>query len=99
MTIPQFNILLALKPCGRSSIRITRYLQMIVYDLPDVSIMLAKVGTDPITSASSIGDNVESGSVMFSMDGRFSDYEGHLTSVLTFGTEAGVNTPDVGKVV
>ena len=98
VTIPQFNILLGETPWEIID-RITRYSQMIVYDLPDGSIMLAKVGTDPMASGFSIGDNVESGSVMFSMDGRFSDYEGHLTSVLTFGTEAGVNTPDVGKVV
>ena len=98
VTIPQFNILLGETPWEIID-RITRYSQMIVYDLPDGSIMLAAVGKQSMASGFSIGDNVESGSVMFSMDGRFSDYEGHLTSVLTFGTEAGVNTPDVGKVV
>lgn len=98
VTIPQFNILLGETPWEIID-RITRYSQMIVYDLPDGSIMLAKVGTNSMASGFSLGHNVEQGSVMFSMDGRFSDYEGHLTSVLTFGTEAGVNTPNVGKVV
>jgi prophage tail gpP-like protein len=98
VTIPQFNILLGETPWEIID-RITRYSQMIVYDLPDGSIMLAKVGTDSMASGFSLGDNVEQGSVNFSMDGRFSEYEGHLTSVLTFGTEAGVNTPDVGKIV
>jgi prophage tail gpP-like protein len=98
VTIPQFNILLGETPWEIID-RITRYSQMIVYDLPDGSIMLAKVGTDSMASGFSLGDNVEEGDVSFSMDGRFSEYEGHLTSVLTFGTEAGVNTPDVGKIV
>ena len=98
VTIPQFNILLGETPWEIID-RITRYSQMIVYDLPDGSIMLAKVGTDSMASGFSLGDNVETGDVNFSMDGRFSEYEGHLTSVLTFGTEAGVNTPDVGKIV
>jgi prophage tail gpP-like protein len=98
VTIPQFNILLGETPWEIID-RITRYSQMIVYDLPDGSIMLAKVGTDSMASGFSLGANVEEGDVSFSMDGRFSEYEGHLTSVLTFGTEAGVNTPDVGKIV
>lgn len=98
VTIPQFNILLGETPWEIID-RITRYSQMIVYDLPDGSIMLAKVGTDSMASGFSLGDNVEQGAVNFSMDGRFSEYEGHLTSVLTFGSEAGVNTPDVGKIV
>lgn len=98
VTIPQFNILLGETPWEIID-RITRYSQMLVYDLPDGSIMLAKVGTDSMSSGFSLGDNVEQGAVAFSMDGRFSEYEGHLTSVLTFGTDAGVNTPDVGEIV
>jgi prophage tail gpP-like protein len=98
VTIPQFNILLGETPWEIID-RITRYSQMLVYDLPDGSIMLAKVGTESMASGFSLGDNVEQGDVTFSMDGRFSEYEGHLTSVLTFGTEAGVNTPNVGQVI
>lgn len=98
VTIPQFNILLGETPWEIID-RITRYSQMLVYDLPDGSIMLAKVGTESMASGFSLGDNIEQGDVNFSMDQRFSEYEGHLTSVLTFGTDAGVNTPDVGKVV
>ena len=98
VTIPQFNILLGETPWEIID-RITRYSQMVVYDQPDGSIILAKVGTASMASGFALGDNVESGNVAFSMDGRFSEYEGHLTSVLTFGTEAGVNTPNVGKIV
>jgi prophage tail gpP-like protein len=98
VTIPQFNINLGETPWEIID-RVTRYSQMLVYDLPDGSIMLAKVGTDAMASGFSIGDNVEHADVAFTMDGRFSQYEGHLTSILTFGTDAGVNTPGVGEVI
>lgn len=98
VTIPQFNINLGETPWEIID-RVTRYSQMLVYDLPDGSIMLARVGNDAMASGFSIGDNVESADVTFSMDQRFSEYEGHLTSILTFGSEAGVNTPDVGQVI
>lgn len=98
VTIPQFNINLG-ETCWEIIDRITRYSQMLVYDMPDGSVMLAKVGTTSMASGFSIGDNIEQGDVTLSMDGRFSQYEGHLTSILTFGSEAGVNTPDVGQIV
>jgi prophage tail gpP-like protein len=98
VTIPQFNINLGETPWEIID-RVTRYSQMLVYDLPDGSIMLAHVGTESMSSGFSIGENVEQGDVVLSMDGRFSEYEGHLTSILTFGTEAGVNTPGIGEVV
>jgi prophage tail gpP-like protein len=96
--LQQFNILLGETPWEIID-RITRYSKMLAYDMPDGSLMLAKVGTESMASGFSVGDNVEAGDVNFSMDGRFSDYEGHLTSVLTFGTDAGVNAPGVGDVV
>jgi prophage tail gpP-like protein len=96
--LQQFNILLGETPWEIID-RITRYSQMLVYDMPDGSVMFAKVGTDSMASGFSLGDNLEAGDVAFSMDGRYSDYEGHLTSVLTFGTEAGINTPTLGEVV
>jgi prophage tail gpP-like protein len=100
VTIPQFNINLGESPWDIID-RVTRYSQMLVYDQPDGSIMLAAVGKDSMASGVSIGPqgNCESGQVALSMDGRFSEYEGHLTSILTFGTDAGIATPDVGKIV
>jgi len=98
VTIPQFNINLGETPWEIID-RVTRYSQMLVYDLPDGSIMLSHVGTESMASGFKIGDNVEQADVVLSMDGRFSEYEGHLTSILTFGTEAGVNTPDVGQII
>lgn len=96
--IPRFNILLGETPWEIID-RITRYSQMLVYDLPDGTLMLAKVGTESMASGFSLGDNVEQAAVDFSMDQRFSDLEGHLTTVLTFGTDGGVNTPGVGERV
>lgn len=98
VTVPQFNILLGETPWEIID-RIIRYSEMLAYDLPDGSVMLAKVGTDSMGSGFSLGDNIEAADVMLSMDQRFSEYEGHLTSVLTFGTDAGVNTPGVGEVI
>jgi prophage tail gpP-like protein len=96
--LQQFNILLGETPWEIID-RVTRYSDMLVYDMPDGSIMLAKVGTTSMASGFALGKNVEQGDVNFSMDGRFSEYEGHLTSVLTFGTDAGINTPTLGGVV
>lgn len=98
VTPPQFNVLLGETPWEIID-RLTRYSQMLVYDLPDGSVMLAKVGDQSMASGFAIGENIEAADVVLSMDERFSDYEGHLTSILTFGTDAGVNTPNVGKVV
>jgi prophage tail gpP-like protein len=52
-----------------------------------------------MASGFTIGQNVESADVMFSMDQRYSDYEGHLISVAALGTDAGVNMPQIGVVV
>lgn len=100
VTIPQFNINLGETPWDIID-RVTRYSQMLVYDQPDGSVILSPVGTDSMASGVSIGPqgNGEQASVSLSMDGRFSEYEGHLTSILTFGTDAGLATPTVGKIV
>ena len=96
--IPQFNVNLGETPWEIID-RITKYSQMLVYDMPDGSVMFAKVGTESMGSGVSIGDNIESADVNLTMDQRFSDYEGHLTSILTFGTDAGAITPGVGDRV
>lgn len=93
--IPQFNINLGETPWEIID-RVTKYSQMLVYDQPDGSVMLANVGTELMASGVSIGDNIESADVTLTMDQRFSDYEGHLTSILTFGTDAGSIAPGVG---
>ena len=96
--VPQFNINLG-ETVWEIIDRITRYSEMIVYDMPDGSIMLAKVGTESMASGFTIGENVETADVMFSMDQRYSEYEGHLISTMALGTDAGVNMPGVGEIV
>ena len=98
ITVPQFNIMLG-ETVWEIIDRVTRYSEMLVYDMPDGSVMLAKVGTESMASGFTLGENVESAEVMFSMDQRFSDYEGHLISMMALGTDAGINMPGVGEVV
>jgi prophage tail gpP-like protein len=79
--------------------RITRYSKMIVYDMPDGSLMFAKVGTESMASGFRLGENIESADIMFSMDQRFSQYEAHTMATMALGTDAGVNSPGVGEIV
>ena len=54
--IPQFNINLG-ETVWEIIDRITRYSQMIVYDMPDGSLMLAEVGKEAMASGFKIGVN------------------------------------------
>jgi prophage tail gpP-like protein len=96
--LPQFNINLG-ETVWQIIDRVTKYARLLVYDLPDGSIMLASVGTQSMASGFTIGANVETADVMFSMDQRFQEYEAHLTSAMALGTDAGVNSPAIGQVV
>jgi len=96
--VPQFNINLG-ETAWDIIDRVTRYSQLLVYDMPDGSVMMATVGKESMASGFAVGQNTESADVMFSMDQRYSDYEGHLISVMALGTDAGVNMPGVGEVV
>jgi len=97
-TYPQFNINLG-ESVWDIIDRVTKYSRLLVYDMPDGSIMLATVGTESMASGFQIGVNVETADVMFSMDQRYQEYEGHLISVAALGTDAGVNMPQIGVVV
>jgi prophage tail gpP-like protein len=96
--VPQFNINLG-ETVWEIIDRITRYSEMIPYDLPDGSVMLAKVGTESMASGFTVGENVETAGVSFSMDQRYQEYEGHLISMMALGTDAGINSPTVGQIV
>jgi prophage tail gpP-like protein len=72
---------------------------MIVYDLPDGSLMLAEVGKESMASGFRLGDNIEAASVTFSMDQRYQEYEAHTMSNMSLGTDAGPNSPGVGEIV
>jgi prophage tail gpP-like protein len=96
--IPQFNVNLG-ETVWEIMDRLTRYSQLVAYDMPDGSVMLAQAGSEKMASGIALGVNIESAGVMFSMDGRFSEYEGHFLSSMVFGSDTGVNTPGVGKIV
>jgi prophage tail gpP-like protein len=97
-TPPQFNINLG-ETVWDVADRLTRWSQMIPYDLPDGSLMLAALGTESMASGFRLGENVEQAGVTFSMDQRYQEYEAHVMAVLALGTDAGVNSPGVGAVV
>jgi prophage tail gpP-like protein len=69
--------------------RMTRYSQMIAYDMPDGSIMLAQAGTEKMASGFMQGVNVEVAETNLTMDQRFSEYEGFLISTQIFGDTTG----------
>lgn len=96
--LPQLNIMLG-ETAWEIIDRVTRYSELIPYDLPDGSVMFASVGTESMASGFSMGANIESADVMFSIDQRYSEYEGHVMSMMALGTDAGVNSPGVGEIV
>lgn len=69
--------------------RLTRYSQLVAYDLPDGSILLAQAGTESQASGFVQGVNVEAASIELTMDQRYSLYEGFMTSVVVLGTDSG----------
>ena len=79
--IPQFNIDFGQTPWEIID-RITRYSQLIAYDMPDGSVRLAQAGTESMASGFYQGQNVEQGRCRNSFNGRalFSEYEAHLFS-------------------
>lgn len=97
-TIPQLNINLG-ETVWEIIDRVTRYSELIPYDMPDGSIMFSKVGTESMASGFQIGANVEAADVMFSMDQRYSEYEGHRIAMMALGTDAGINSPGVGEII
>jgi prophage tail gpP-like protein len=86
--IPQFNINLG-ETVWEIVDRVTRRAQLLAYDMPDGSVVLAKAGTETMASGFSIGGNIESAVVTFSMDQRYSDYEGHFLSTMVYGNDYG----------
>lgn len=103
--LPQFVINLGETPWEIID-RITRWSKMLAYDMPNGSVRLANV-SDPkgggsmqsMASGFVMGENVETATCLYTMDGRFSEYEGHFLSTFIYSTDVGVNTPDTGKIV
>ena len=96
--IPQFNINLG-ETAWEIIDRVTRYSKLLAYDLPDGSVVMAQYGSERMASGFALGANIEHADVTYSMDERFSQYEGHFLSTMAFGTDVGVNSPTIGKIV
>jgi prophage tail gpP-like protein len=79
--------------------RLAKAAQVVVYDAPDGSIILARAGDEAMASGFIQGVNVESAGVTFTMDQRFSHYFGFQMSTLTLtketADEGGTQKPDV----
>jgi prophage tail gpP-like protein len=67
--------------------RLTKIAQFVAYDMPDGSLMLAQAGEEKMASGFVQGVNVEQAEVNFTMDQRFSVYEGFQTAtpILSLG--------------
>lgn len=79
-TIPQFNIMLGETPYEIIE-RICRYRALLAYDRPDGSLFLTRVSTDSAACGFEQGVNIESASITYSMDERFSEYYAYLQSM------------------
>lgn len=73
--------------------RFTKIAAMVAYDMPDGSLMLAQAGDEKMASGFEQGVNVEQAQVQFSMDQRFSIYEGFQTPSAIFSMGGGGTTP------
>ena len=96
--IPQFNVALG-ETAYEVIDRITRYSKLVIYDMPDGSLVMAQAGSEKMASGFAQGENVEQAVVTFSMDQRFSEYYGHLLSTGVFGDDTGSAATRVGQVV
>jgi prophage tail gpP-like protein len=79
--IPQLNIMVG-EPIYAVLERICRYRALLLYDQPDGSLLIANggagnsgIGTRKAASGFKEGINVASAGAVYSMDGRFSDYD------------------------
>jgi prophage tail gpP-like protein len=96
--IPQFNVNLG-ETAWEIIDRVTRFSKLIAYDMPDGSVVMAQAGSETMASGFTQGDNIEQADVTFTMDERYSDYEGHLFSTMVFGNDTGANAPTLGRRV
>ncbi len=96
-SVPQFNINLG-ETCWEIIDRLIRVSGFIAYDMPDGSLMLARAGTDKMASGFALGQNIEQANISYSMGGRFSDYEGHFISVVTYGVGGQLTDTSAGPI-
>lgn len=80
--IPQFNLNI-----GDSAYaiieRLARFRALLIYDLPNGNMVLTQAGKDKMSSGITVGENTQFADAEYSIDQRFSDYEGFITAVDT----------------
>ncbi len=67
--------------------RVARYLGVLIYDLPDGSLMIANVGASSMASGFAQGVNVQAAGAVYSMDERYSIYLPCLMSTNFYGQQ------------
>jgi prophage tail gpP-like protein len=82
--IPQFNMIRGMTPFEIIE-QICRYSALLAYDLPSGNLQLAQVGTMAAASGFAQGQNVQSASIEFSADQRYSTYRSFLQSMDVLG--------------
>lgn len=86
--IPQFNI--SPGDTAYSVIeKVCRFAALLVYDDTDGNLILSRIGSAKAASGFTQGVNVQSASLTYSMDQRYSDYECVMQSMATLGDMGG----------
>ncbi|MEO6920526.1 MAG: phage baseplate assembly protein [Collimonas sp.] len=80
LPIPQFNLNLGETPFDIIE-HICRYSALLAYDDTDGNLVLSRVGTVQAGSGFTLGENVQSASIAYSMDQRFSEYKAFIQSM------------------
>lgn len=82
--IPQSNLMLG-ETAFEVIDRVCRYSALLAYDGADGNLILSHVGTEKMTGGVIEGVNIERGTMMHSMDQRFSEYKVFLLACDTYG--------------
>lgn len=73
VTIPQFNIMVGESPYEILE-RVGRWRGFLAYELPDGSLLIARAGSEKMSSGIAEGKNVQAAQITYSMDQRYSVY-------------------------
>lgn len=95
--IPKFNFSVG-DTCYELIERICRFTGLLVYDLPDGSVVLAQVGKARAGSGFTEGENIQSGRTTFAGDQVYSEYDACLLSV-NYYFDAGLRNAPVAKSI
>jgi prophage tail gpP-like protein len=94
--VPQFNIMLG-ETAFEIIDRVCKYSGLLAYDGTDGNLILATVGTEEHASGLFEGKNVTAASVEYSLDQRYSTYQGWLNAMIRIGGN-GFDAPNASGV-